>query len=375
MANPQRPVVPRKPARKPAPVRSTTHKTKAPNAKATTAKATTGKATKTKATKTAAPTMSALKAAASKSASSLRHKRPSEPNATATHTSSRSGPLTRPASATAPPAHQPLNRAATNPTPWERVSTTGGNVTTRLQERLRERRAARTRLTALTWTKRIAIGGGVLALGWVALLSPVFALDAQSAQVTGYGSVVSQDEVAQVLAAHDGTSLVRLDTGAVTEQLQQLVGVREATITRVWPSGLRVELSSSEPVAAIPQGDGEFALVDDLGEHVASATTAPEHLPVITVPVAAGQTRILEGVLGVIHEIPVALRDRVEGIEAQTEDSIHFVLRDGPRVEWGSGEQSVLKAEVLQALLDSPQAAGVDVIDVSAPSLPITREE
>lgn len=209
---------------------------------------------------------------------------------------------------------------------------------------------------------------------WLVALSPVFGLDPESIEASGFGSVVSEEQVNEVIAAHEGTSLVMLDTGDLTAELEQLVGVREVEITRVWPAGLRVEIVSSEPVAAIPQGSA-FLLVDDRGETVNTAQSAPTQLPVITIPVGAESSRILDGVLDVVDEIPVALRDRVEGIEAKTEDSISFVLRDGPRVEWGSGEQSALKAEVLQALLGSRQTDGVDVIDVSAPSLPITNRE
>lgn len=293
--------------------------------------------------------------------------RPSEPVAKA-------GPLARATSAVSERAHRPSLGSSTPPTPWERVSATSSNVTTRMQERLREKRSAQTRLTALKWGKRLGLTAGVVGVGWLVLLSPIFALDPHATEASGFGSVVSPEEVSQVIAAHEGTSLVMLNTGQVSEEIEQLVGVRDVEITRVWPAGLRVEILSSEPVAAIPQG-AEFLLVDDLGQTVNTADSPPEQLPIITIPVGDGGKRILAGVLDVVDEIPVALRDRVEGIEAQTEDSISFVLRDGPRVEWGSGEQSALKAEVLAALLDSQQAADVDVIDVSAPSLPITNRE
>lgn len=293
--------------------------------------------------------------------------RPTEPVAQA-------GPLARASSAVAERAHRPALSSTTPPTPWERVSATGHNVTTRMQERLREKRSAHIRLTALTWAKRLGVAAGVVGAGWLVMLSPIFSLDPGATETSGFGSVVSPEQVAEVIESHAGTSLVMLNAGEISAQLEELVGVREAQITRVWPSALRVELLSSEPVAAIPQG-GVYLLVDDLGEAVDTSDAAPEQLPVITIPVGEGSTRILEGVLDVVDEIPVALRDRVEGIEAQTEDSISFVLRDGPRVEWGSGEQSALKAEVLAALLDSRQTDGVDVIDVSAPSLPITNRE
>lgn len=262
------------------------------------------------------------------------------------------------------------------PTPWAKVAAgSAANVTTRMQERLRERRTARTRLLVLRWGTRAGIALAVVGLVWVALMSPLLAFDAEKIEASGFGSVVDPAVVQDIVAAHDGTSLAVLDTDGIEAEIEALIGVRDASVERVWPAGLRVEIESSEPVAAIPQEDGGFALVDDAGQHVDSAQEAPPQLPVVTIPISSGETRILDGVLDVIDELPVELRDRVQGVEARTEDSIHFVLRDGPKVEWGSGEQSALKAEVLQVLLDSPEASKTDVIDVSAPSLPITRAE
>ncbi len=271
-------------------------------------------------------------------------------------------------------AHRPT--AGPVPTPWAKVATgSAANVTTRMQERLRERRTARTRLLALRWAKRVAIAGAAVGAGWVVLMSPLLEFDAEKMEAVGHGSVVDPAAVESVVAAHNGTSMILLDTGGIAAELEGLVGVRDASVQRVWPAGLRIAIESAEPVAAIPREGGGFVLVDDRGEQVDSAEQPPDHLPVVTIPITSGETRILDGVLAVIDELPVTLRDRVGGVEAKTEDSIQFVLRDGPRVEWGSGEQSPLKAEVLQVLLDSPEASSAAVIDVSAPSLPITRAE
>ena len=73
--------------------------------------------------------------------------------------------------------------------------------------------------------------------------------------------------------------------------------------------------------------------------------------------------------------MPADLRDRVGDMSASTEDSVTFTLRKGPRVEWGSAENSNLKAQVLAVLLESKQASNAAVIDVSAPTLPITKNK
>ncbi len=55
------------------------------------------------------------------------------------------------------------------------------------------------------------------------------------------------------------------------------------------------------------------------------------------------------------------------------QDAVRLSLSDGTTVEWGSADQSALKAAVVQTLRASKEAAGVKVYDVSAPTLPITR--
>ncbi|MCR6711237.1 MAG: cell division protein FtsQ/DivIB [Demequina sp.] len=94
-------------------------------------------------------------------------------------------------------------------------------------------------------------------------------------------------------------------------------------------------------------------------------------MPTLDVP--AGDERVLQSALGVINSLPAELSARVTAISAATEDSVSFRLSKGPLVEWGSAEDSKLKGKVLMALLESKAASKADVIDVSAPTLPITK--
>jgi cell division protein FtsQ len=271
-----------------------------------------------------------------------------------------------------------LTRANSREQPWVQVQSpraTQANVTTRVSERLQEKARARARLRWRVAARRASYVAIIVVLIWVVALSPVFALRIENVEVSGFGTVVDHAAVNAVIEQHEGASLVLLNVEHVGNQLESVPGVRDVTVERVWPAGLVVTLVSREPVAAIPDPLGGFALVDEDGVEVARSEVAPPHLPVITVPVGADNVRVLEAVLTVVRELPIALRERVEGIRADTEDSVAFTLRDGPRVEWGSAERSALKAEVLQVLLESKDAANADVIDVSAPTLPITRSE
>ncbi|WP_062465074.1 cell division protein FtsQ/DivIB [Demequina soli] len=248
-----------------------------------------------------------------------------------------------------------------------------GNVTLRLQARLKERAAAQRRLSALVWARRAGYVAIAALLAWVVLASPVLALDPQDVEVTGYGTVVDPADVAAVVDAHEGRSLATLASSRLADELRDVPGVRDATVERVWPRGLLIELTSREPVAAVPATDG-YDLLDSEATRVGHADGAPARLPVVTVPVGKGNERVLESVLGVVNQLPVKLRNRVQDISASTEDTVTFVLRDGPKVEWGSADDSPLKARVLQVLLASDQGKAASVIDVSAPTLPTTRD-
>lgn len=249
-----------------------------------------------------------------------------------------------------------------------------GNVTMRVQERLKEQSKAQRRVSAVKWAKRAAyVGVGALAV-WLLLLSPLFALDPAKVETSGFGTVVEPAAVESAVATHEGTSLALLNTGDLANEIRDVPGVRDVHIEREWPAGLAIAIESREPVAAVPDPDGEFLLMDDEAVQVGRSVEAPDNLPVIEVPVGEDNVRVLKSVLGVVEALPAGLSARVDVIKAKTEDSVTFTLRDGPRVEWGSSEQSALKARVLGVLLNSGEADDAQVIDVSAPTLPITSD-
>lgn len=211
------------------------------------------------------------------------------------------------------------------------------------------------------------------AVGWLVLLSPVLALEVAQVEVTGQGTVVDPAAVMAVVAQHEGTSLPRVDTGELRAAILDLPGVRAAEVARSWPHGLRISLVSREPVAAVPDADG-YVLLDMEGVQVGRAVTPPAGLPVITVPVGE-DTRAMTAVLSVLEQLPEDLAVQVTGASAGSQDTVRLVLTDGAQVEWGSAEETALKARVLQTLRGAPASAGAGLFDVSAPLAPITRTE
>ncbi|MEV7973110.1 cell division protein FtsQ/DivIB [Cellulomonas sp. NPDC089187] len=261
------------------------------------------------------------------------------------------------------------------------VTPSAGVVAQGSAARFAERARAHRRLTQ----RRILIAAGavvaVVGVAWLLFFSPVLALDATQVEVSGADSVVAMDQVQAVVDSRDGVPLPRVDTSALRSELLEVPGVRDATVTRQWPHGLSVALVAREPVAAVPEdadvvqsaegtpaGAG-FALVDEEGVQVGRADAPPEGLPVVAVPV--GEERVLSAVLGVLEQLPPDLLAQVGEVAATTQDSVNFTLRDGATVEWGSDQESALKAAVLGALRAAPETAGAARYDVSAPTMPV----
>jgi len=214
----------------------------------------------------------------------------------------------------------------------------------------------------------------LLGLAWLLLLSPVLALHADSihVDVAGTGTTVDAKAVLAVVAPESGTPLPRLDTVAVRRDVLDVPGVRAATVTRDWPHGLTITIVARDPVAAVPADTGGLVLVDQDGVQVGRTDAPPEGLPVVSVPLD-GDPRAMTAVLVVLKQIPADLAAEVAGVAAANRDAVTLTLRDGAVVEWGSADQSALKAAVLTTLRASPTSVGVRVFDVSAPTLPITR--
>jgi len=229
--------------------------------------------------------------------------------------------------------------------------------------RLRRRLALRKYLIALAVVA--AIGGGI----WLIGFSQFFELRETDIEIAGSGELVAQAQVREVAASHVGTPLARLDLDEIGEQIEQVRGVSTALVRRSWPHGIRVSLTERVVVAAV-QASGTHVLLDASGERVGEVEEVPEDVPLARVPLSSGRESSLAAVLTVLDEIPEELRAEIIDIGADTRDTVYFTLDGEVRVEWGSSDDSALKASVLSVL----RSQEAQVYDVSAPTMPVTRD-
>ena len=245
------------------------------------------------------------------------------------------------------------------------ASLLGGEEATDLGDRLRERTRARrillARRIALTFVTLALAAGGV----WVAFFSPVFAFSSSAVVVSGEdGTLVTADSVRSSIASFEGVPLTRLNTQAVARAVESNVAVRSASVSRRWPTSLRVSVTMRTGIA-VEAASGGYWLVDDQGIAFQQVPSAGDY-PLATLPEdrATGAADIAS-VLGALDE---ATRAQVSAVTS-TGTQVNFTLRGGQTVKWGTRGDAPQKARVLATLLANVQAS---TYDVSSPNHPVT---
>ena len=245
------------------------------------------------------------------------------------------------------------------------ASLLGGEEATDLGDRLRERTRARrillARRIALTFVTLALAAGGV----WVAFFSPVFAFSSSAVIVSGEdGTLVTADSVRSSIASFEGVPLTRLNTQAVARAVESNVAVRSASVSRRWPTSLRVSVTMRTGMA-VEAASGGYWLVDDQGIAFQQVPSAGDY-PLATLPEdrATGAADIAS-VLGALDE---ATRAQVSAVTS-TGTQVNFTLRGGQTVQWGPRGDAPQKARVLATLLANVQAS---TYDVSSPNHPVT---
>lgn len=241
----------------------------------------------------------------------------------------------------------------------------GGENTTDLGDRLRERARARrlllARRAALALVTVALLGGAV----WVVFFSPLFAFSTDSVLVSGGdGTLVTADSVRSSLAPFEGVPLTRLNTDAVARAVESNVAVRSASVSRRWPTGLRVTVSMRTAIA-VEEASGAYWLIDDQGVAFEQVSGAGSY-PVATLPDERVTGALdIASALGALDD---ATRSQVATITS-TGTQVSFTLRGGQSVKWGTNADAPQKARVLAALLANVTAT---TYDVSSPNHPVT---
>lgn len=206
----------------------------------------------------------------------------------------------------------------------------------------------------------------VVLLGWVVGFSPVLAV--RSVEVVG----VPASEVAAIKAMAQvpvGEPLARVDADAVAARVAERATVADVSIERSWPSTLVIHASPRQPFLVVKNPQGQLQVVDETGVAYAQVSAPPRGVPTVNAATQAALSRdALSAAVSVLKVLPATVQKRVTNITVSSANLV--TLRIGrTSVVWGGIDEPERKLAIMTALLKgSPK-----LIDVSAPSTPVTR--
>jgi cell division protein FtsQ len=205
---------------------------------------------------------------------------------------------------------------------------------------------------------------GVLAT-WLIAFSSVFGV--RTVDVRGV-HVLTADQVRAAADISNGTPLVRLDTSAITKRVERLPEVASAQVSTSFPSTVVIMIEERVAVGYTLRSSHPV-LVDRTGAAYRRVAHPPTGLPHFVLPTGAQQRATAAAVAAVATALPTELIRQVRFIDALNPNRITLVLSGQRLVQWGSAEQTELKARLLPALLRRP----VSSVDLTDPNQPITR--
>ena len=144
------------------------------------------------------------------------------------------------------------------------------------------RKAWRTYLRATMWAA-VGLAGAWIAydLGHFLLASPEMALIHPEQVAIAGNHYVTRASVLEIFAADRGKSVLRIPLGERRSEIEAIPWVEHATVQRVLPNGIEVDVTERTPIAFLRNGTG-MALVDVHGVILDRPLEGNFHFPVVT---------------------------------------------------------------------------------------------
>ncbi len=255
----------------------------------------------------------------------------------------------------------------------ERTTQTPG-LKVDLRQKSAERGRARRRLLIHRTLVALVTVVGIATVVWVLLFSPLLALRAdnvvvESAQSSDLDQDVIDTVVVPAVTQRVGTPLGRLSTADIRDDILASPKVLEADIQRTWPNGVRVTVRQRVPVAMVAT-QGGYSLVGSDGAEVTTSSEPVEGLPEVVVS-ATDPEKIKSQAAAAVEvwdSLPQVVREQVAVI-AVNGSIVTLDLTSQAEVIWGGPEDSELKSQVLELLVEQAPA---EIYDLRDPRKPVT---
>ena len=272
-----------------------------------------------------------------------------------------------------------MKRPGSKKLPGEKLQRQRLNTLAKAPRRITQRELDNSLLGSMVSSRRAKRIIASLSVGSIAVLLAIVAgatfspaLAIKEIFVTGTERI-NPELISKALQSHIGTPLPLLDEKSVATSLASFALIESFSATAVPPNGLQVRISERQAISVVAV-KGERWLYDPAGVRVAQAT-GTEELPEIQISEEPRNSQRFRNAIDVLMALPEDLLHQVEFIEARSKDDVQMSLRSSrdQRIMWGDSSDSVLKSNVLQALMANHQKTQSVTFDVSSPNAPVVR--
>ncbi len=218
----------------------------------------------------------------------------------------------------------------------------------------------------------------VIGLGWLLLFSPALQLNSAQISVEGLNGWVSESEVRSLAVEQVDRSLLLVDTAKIASQARDIPGVSDAKVSRAFPHGLTISLTTQRPAAMLKTPSGTVAAVDSQ-YRVLNVISQSDSVGIPVIEVgdieSSVKNRSVKEAVKILDSLSESMRKQITKVSAKTQDSVTTELNDGEHsVVWGDSSDIELKKADVDKILSDPNVIGdKKQVDVSSPYHPVLR--
>lgn len=218
------------------------------------------------------------------------------------------------------------------------------------------------------WGRFLLIFGPITlsAVILASFFTPMFAI--QQIDVTGTERL-DKSSLERSLAVLEERPLTTISETELTEILGQFPLIETFTFQAEPPHTLKIKVRERQPVVVLVRG-GKNYLYDPAGVQIAEAEDTKTYPFLVLIGEPQDNPRF-GAAIELLLSLPTQTYEQIFSIEVTPQLTARLVLRDSNTVVlWGDATESILKAKVLDSLLETGIEDGV-LIDVSSPNAPV----
>lgn len=210
--------------------------------------------------------------------------------------------------------------------------------------------------------------------------SNLFAI--QNVQVEGVSHLTSQ-EITQLAAVSDGSTLLRCDTNGIISRLKEHAWIQDASVKRKFPHTLELVITERQPAAVVKLNSKSIWVVSSDGTWLSAATSNDwdTNRKIIDVNTAISSPSSgvncnddgIKNAIAIYEALPEEFAAQVKTISAESAIKAQLNLKNGVVVAFGEANDIDLKVSAIQSLLNDYKGK-IAYINVRVPSRPTYRK-